>query len=162
MRLRFLGTGTSAGVPVLGCGCAVCKSTDAKDKRYRTAVLLDVGNVRLLIDSGPDIRMQLMPLEFKPLDGVLVTHIHYDHVAGIDDLRGFCVFGDLNVYANSGTASGLRQTMPYCFTEKLYPGVPKIALHEIAPHEKFTIKGVEVMPFEVMHGKLPILGYRLR
>ena len=161
MRLRFLGTGTSAGVPVLGCGCAVCKSTDAKDKRYRTAALLDVGNVRLLIDSGPDIRMQLMPLEFKPLDGVLVTHIHYDHVAGIDDLRGFCVFGDLNVYANRGTASGLRQTMPYCFTEKLYPGVPKIALHEIAPHEKFTIKGVEVMPFEVMHGKLPILGYRI-
>ena len=103
MRLRFLGTGTSAGVPVLGCGCAVCKSTDAKDKRYRTAALLDIGNVRLLIDSGPDIRMQLMSLDFKPLDGVLVTHIHYDHVAGIDDLRGFCVFGDLNVYANSGT-----------------------------------------------------------
>ncbi len=119
MRLRFLGTGTSAGVPVLGCGCAVCKSTDAKDKRYRTAALLDIGNVRLLIDSGPDIRMQLMPLEIKPLDGVLVTHIHYDHVAGIDDLRGFCVFGDLNVYANRGTARNFIQECPRLLSMRL-------------------------------------------
>lgn len=160
MKLRFLGTGTSAGVPVLGCGCAVCRSMDPRDKRWRTAALLETDEARILIDAGPDIRMQLMPLEFKPLDAVLLTHVHYDHVGGLDDLRGFCVFGDLNIYADKITSDQLHAAMPYCFTEKLYPGVPLLKLHHVEPHQSFTIKDVEVMPIQVMHGKLPILGYR--
>lgn len=161
MRLTFLGTGTSAGVPVMGCPCEVCHSSDPKDKRYRTAALLEVGNTRLLIDCGPDIRMQMMPLPFLPLDGVLLTHIHYDHVGGMDDLRGFCVFGDINVYADEPTANALHTTMPYCFTKTLYPGVPRLCLHTIRPHQPLTIRDAEIMPIQVMHGKLPILGYRI-
>ena len=160
MKLTFLGTGTSAGVPVLGCHCAVCESTDRRDQRFRTAALLETDSTRILIDCGPDIRMQLMPYPFRPIDGVLLTHIHYDHVGSLDDLRGFCVFGDINVYANERTAEGLKTTMPYCFAEHLYPGAPKLNLHTIAPHVPLRIGDVDVLPLEVMHGKLPILGYR--
>lgn len=160
-RLRFLGTGTSAGVPILGCTCPVCRSTDPRDKRLRTAALLETEHTRILIDAGPDIRQQLMPLDFYPLDAILLTHVHYDHVGGLDDLRGFCVFGDLNVYADQITSEGIRRTMPYCFTEKLYPGVPKVDLHTISAHEVILVNDVEVIPFEVMHGKMPILGYRI-
>lgn len=145
---------------MLGCQCAVCKSTDARDQRFRTAALLESEKSRILIDCGPDIRQQLMPLPFVPFDGVLLTHIHYDHVGGLDDLRGYCVFGDINVYADERTAEGLKTTMPYCFTEHLYPGVPKLNLHMITPHMPLHIGDVEVMPIQVMHGKLPILGYR--
>lgn len=145
---------------MLGCQCAVCKSTDARDQRFRTAALLESEKSRILIDCGPDIRQQLMPLPFVPFDGVLLTHIHYDHVGGLDDLRGYCVFGDINVYADERTAEGLKTTMPYCFTEHLYPGVPKLNLHTIAPHTPLHIGDIDVMPIEVMHGKLPILGYR--
>ena len=161
MKLRFLGTGTSAGVPVLGCGCPVCKSTDPRDKRWRTAALLETDEARILIDAGPDIRMQLMPLPFKPLDVILLTHVHYDHVGGLDDLRGFCVFGDLNIYADKPTLDQLRVNLPYCFTEKLYPGVPLLKPHEVKANLSFRVKDVEVMPFEVMHGKVPILAYRI-
>ena len=121
MKLRFLGTGTSNGVPVLGCHCAVCTSTDNKDKRYRTSALLETDTTRVLIDCGPDVRMQLMPLPFKRIDAVLLTHIHYDHVSGIDDLRPYCTFGDIEIFANEDTVRGLKQTMPYCFTDTLYP-----------------------------------------
>lgn len=161
MKFTFLGTGTSSGVPVMGCGCEVCKSNNPKDSRFRCAALLETESTRILIDSGPDIRMQMLRQTFAPLDGVLITHIHYDHVAGIDDLRGHCIFGDLNIYAREDTEEQLRRNMPYCFTENLYPGVPKLALHTIVPHEIVRIKDVEIMPLEVMHGKLPILGFRI-
>ena len=97
MTLTFLGTGTSGGVPSLGCSCEVCRSKNPKDKRLRSSVLLESENTRILIDCGPDIRQQLMPLPFTPIDAVLITHIHYDHVAGIDDLRPFSNFGDIQV-----------------------------------------------------------------
>ncbi len=161
MKFTFLGTGTSGGVPSLGCHCAVCRSRDPHDRRLRTAGLLETDTVRILIDSGPDIRQQLMPYDFKALNGVLITHIHYDHVAGIDDLRPFCVFGAIPIYADRVTAGLLKQTMPYCFTEKLYPGAPLLDLHPIAPHEPLSIGNVEIIPINVMHASLPILGYRI-
>ncbi len=127
----------------------------------RCAALLEAEGVRILIDAGPDIRQQLLRIPFEPLDGILLTHIHYDHVGGLDDIRGFCVFGDQHIYTDKKTCAGVKSNMPYCFTEKLYPGVPLLKLHEIKPHKPFLIKNVEVTPLEVMHGKLPILGFRI-
>lgn len=161
MKLLFLGTGTSGGVPALGCQCAVCKSKDPHDHRFRSAVLVESETTRVLIDCGPDIRMQLLPLPFKPLNAVFITHIHYDHVGGLDDLRPFCVFGDINIYSSKQTLKGLRRSMPYCFTPHLYPGVPKLALHEIGPHHMLHVGDIDFMPIEVMHDKLPVLGFRI-
>lgn len=160
MRFRFLGTGTSSGVPVLGCTCATCLSHDPRDHRYRTAGLLETGSERILIDCGPDIREQLLQVPFKRVDAVLLTHIHYDHVAGIDDLRPYCKFGDINIYAQGDVVRGLHQTMPYCFTEHLYPGVPRLCLHTIHPFEPLRIGRTEVLPLQVYHDQLPILAYR--
>ena len=114
MRLTFLGTGTSGGVPSIGCDCEVCRSNDPRDHRLRTSVLLDTDSTRALIDCGPDFRQQILPFDFKPIDGVLLTHIHYDHVGGIDDIRPFCKFGPVNVYADEATAKGVRHNFPYC------------------------------------------------
>ena len=160
MKLRFLGTGTSNGVPVLGCNCAVCQSNDSKDKRYRTSALIETANTRIMLDCGPDARMQLLQVSFRPINAVLISHIHYDHVAGIDDLRPFCHFGDIDVYANLATAKALKQTMPYCFTDELYPGVPRLNLHTIESGKAFKVNEVEILPIKVYHGKLPILAYR--
>lgn len=160
MKLRFLGTGTSNGVPVLGCNCAVCQSNDSKDKRYRTSALIETANTRIMLDCGPDARMQLLQVPFRPINAVLISHIHYDHVAGIGDLRPFCQFGDIDVYANSATAKALKQTMPYCFTDELYPGVPRLNLHTIESGKAFKVNEVEILPIKVYHGKLPILAYR--
>ncbi len=159
-RLRFLGTGTSAGVPILGCQCPVCRSKDPRDRRLRTSALLETRNERILIDAGPDVREQLMPLPFYPLDAILLTHIHYDHVGGIDDLRGFCIFGDLDIYADQHTTTALRRQLPYCFADRLYPGVPLLRLHEVMANEPFFVGNTEVMPIQVMHGQMPILGFR--
>jgi phosphoribosyl 1,2-cyclic phosphate phosphodiesterase len=160
MKLTFLGTGTSGGVPSLGCNCAVCHSANPKDKRLRCAALLETESTRLLIDCGPDIRQQLLSVPFRKIDGVLLTHIHYDHVGGIDDLRPYCKFGDIDIYANRSTVARLHQMMPYCFVTKLYPGVPRLNLHVIHPHQLFSVGDIEIQPVQVMHDKLPILGFR--
>ena len=160
MKLTFLGTGTSVGVPTIGCTCRVCSSTDPHDKRLRASVLVESGDTRVLVDCGPDFRQQMLGREFKKIDAVLLTHEHYDHVGGIDDLRPFCTFGEVDVYADGNTVGDLRRRIPYCFGESKYPGVPKINLSVVEPHRSFSIGSIDVLPIQVMHGKLPILGYR--
>ena len=161
MKLTFLGTGTSCGVPVIGCQCEVCQSTDPRDKRTRCSALVETENTRLLIDCGPDFRQQILPQPFRKIDGILITHSHYDHMGGMDDIRPYCQFGEINVYADPFAKESMLEMLPYCFAENRYPGVPAIGLHEILPHVPFQIGDFEILPFEVMHGKLPILGYRI-
>ena len=161
MKLTFLGTGTSCGVPVIGCQCDVCQSTDPKDKRTRCSVLVESDTTRLLIDCGPDFRTQILPQPFRKIDGILITHSHYDHMGGMDDIRPYCQFGEINVYADPLAKQSMLQMLPYCFAEHRYPGVPAIGLHEIYPHKPLHIGDFEIIPIQVMHGKLPILGYRI-
>ncbi len=161
MKLTFLGTGTSCGVPTIGCQCRTCTSSDPHDKRLRCSVLLETEQTRLLIDCGPDFRQQIMPHPFRRIDGILITHAHYDHMGGMDDIRPYCQFGEINVYADPIAREGMLQMLPYCFAEHRYPGVPAIQLHEILPHFPFTIGDMEIVPFQVMHHDLPILGYRI-
>ena len=135
MQLTFLGTGTSNGVPVIGCHCAVCDSKDPRDHRLRTAALLETASTRILIDCGPDIRQQLLPLPFRKIDAVLLTHAHYDHVGGLDDLRPYSYLGDIPMYGNEPCVKAVRHNFPYCFAEHLYPGVAKIELHTLHKEE---------------------------
>lgn len=161
MKVTLLGTGTSSGVPVIGCHCPVCMSTDPRDKRLRCSALIETDSTRILIDCGPDFREQMMPFSFHALQAVFITHEHYDHVGGLDDLRPLCVFGDIDVYADAYASAHLRQRIPYCFVENKYPGVPNIVLHEMEPHESVTVGDITVEAIRVMHGKLPILGFRI-
>ena len=163
MKITILGSGTSCGVPQIGCPCKVCTSTDPKDKRLRCSSLLETGGKRILIDCGPDFREQMLRIDFKPLDAVLITHEHYDHVGGLDDLRPYSVFGEVNVYAEKYCADHLMERIPYCFTpkEKRYPGVPTLNLLEMEPHVPIVVDDVTIIPIRVMHGKLPIVGFRI-
>ncbi len=167
MKVSILGSGTSIGVPEIGCNCSVCTSSDARDRRLRCSGLVEVDGIRILIDCGPDFRQQMLTLnDYRPIDAVLITHEHYDHVGGIDDLRAFCRFRDIPVFAESDTADAIRQRIPYCFREHLYPGVPHITLTDILPGCPFTVQDlqgntVDIMPFRIMHGQLPIVGYRI-
>lgn len=160
MQITFLGTGTSCGVPVIGCQCEVCQSADPKDKRLRCSILVETEQTRLLVDIGPDFRQQILPQPFRRIDGILVTHSHYDHVGGMDDIRPYCQFGEINVYADPIARKSMLQMLPYCFAEHRYPGVPAIGLHEIHAGEQMRIGDIDILPIEVMHGKLPILAYR--
>ena len=160
MKITFLGTGTSCGVPVIGCQCEVCQSSDQKDHRLRCSILVETDGTRLLVDCGPDFRQQILPQPFRRIDGILITHSHYDHVGGMDDIRPYCQFGEINVYADPIACKGMLQMLPYCFAEHRYPGVPAIGLHEIHAGKAFRLGDIDILPIEVMHGKLPILGYR--
>lgn len=162
MKLRILGSGTSTGVPEIGCTCPVCTSDDPRDCRLRTSVLLRTDDALLLLDCGPDFREQMLRTKrLERIDAVLISHEHYDHVGGLDDLRPFCRLGEIPVYADAYTAEHLRARIPYCFVENKYPGVPRIYLEEAQPGVPFRVKETEVVPLAVMHGKLPILGYRI-
>jgi phosphoribosyl 1,2-cyclic phosphate phosphodiesterase len=136
-------------------------STDPRDKRLRVSALVETAEARILIDCGPDFRTQMLGIPFDRLDGVLLTHEHYDHTGGIDDLRPFALFGDIDVYADELTHRHLHERLPYFFHEVLYPGVPRLLFHTVQPYTPFSIKDVEVTPLQVMHGKLPILGFRI-
>lgn len=161
MKITILGSGTSTGVPEIGCTCPVCTSSDPRDHRLRASALIETDDTRILIDCGPDFRTQVLGLPFKKIDGVLITHEHYDHVGGLDDLRPFCRFGEVPIYAEPHTAERLRTRMPYCFVDHSYPGVPNIPLQEIEENRTFLINHIPVTPLRVMHGRLPILGYRI-
>ena len=161
MKITILGSGTSTGVPEIGCTCEVCTSKDPKDSRLRTSVLVETEGKRILLDCGPDFRQQVLHLDFAPLDGVLISHEHYDHVGGLDDLRPFSRFADIPLYADEYTATHLKARMPYCLVEHKYPGVPAISLNVVDASQSFCIAGIEIVPIQVMHGRLPILGYRI-
>lgn len=161
IKVKFLGTGGSIGTPEIGCMCEVCTSKDTRDRRTRASVLLSTQGKRILIDCGPDFKAQIINEPFAKLDAVLLTHEHYDHVSGIDDLRTFGKFGDVDIYTNDLTAASLKMRIPYCFAEKKYPGVPNILLHTVDDDKPFYIGDIEVLPVTVMHYKLPIYGYRI-
>lgn len=162
MRITFLGTGTSIGVPQIGCRCKVCTSTDPRDQRLRASALFEQDDTRILIDCGPDFRQQMLRIGMqKPLDAVLITHEHYDHVGGIDDLRPFTFDGELPIYADDYTCQHLRQRLPYCLVRHSYPGIPQLMLKEVKEGDVLQIGTLRICALRVMHGKLPILGYRI-
>ncbi len=161
MIINFLGTGTSNGVPEIGCECTVCKSANLKDKRLRSSVLIEKGDTRILIDVTPNFREQIMDFPFQKIHGVLITHEHYDHVGGMDDLRPFGRFGKIDIYAEKNVSDALKDRIPYCFLSQKYAGIPNLEITEINDTEPFWINDVEVIPIRVMHYKLPILGFRI-
>jgi len=157
MNILFLGTGTSTGVPQIGCQCRTCKSLNNNDRRLRASVLITEGNTKILIDCGPDLRQQLLLNNIDSLSSILLTHDHYDHVGGLDDVRPL---GNTQLYAEKRVLTIIQRNMPYCFAGIKYPGVPKIHLHEITENE-FFIENIRVIPIRIMHAKLPILGFRM-
>lgn len=157
MKLLFLGTGTSTGVPQIGCKCKTCSSFDSKDKRLRASVLITEGNTQVMIDCGPDLRQQLLTNNIDSISAILLTHEHYDHVGGLDDVRPL---GEMQLYAEKRVLSVIKRNMPYCFLDVKYPGVPLIHLHEIDEND-FYIGSLRVQTIRVMHAKLPILGFRI-
>lgn len=162
MKLTILGSGTSIGVPEVGCTCKVCTSSDPHDRRLRSSALLETGSTTILLDCGPDFRTQMINCGFfGPLDAVLLTHEHYDHVGGLDDLRPYCAFDPVPIYGDQRTLESIRTRMPYCFQANPYPGVPALKLYKAAPMVPFQVGALEVLPLQVYHGKLPILGYRI-
>lgn len=163
MKITFLGTGTSQGVPLIGCQCKVCQSTHAKDKRLRSSLLIESDTTTLVIDTGPDFRQQMLKQDVRKLDGVVYTHSHKDHLAGLDDVRAFNFLQDksMDIFANQETQTQIRAEFAYIFSGSNYPGIPKIALHTISKEKEFVIGDIKLIPIEVMHHKMPVLGFRI-
>ncbi|MBR1549705.1 MAG: MBL fold metallo-hydrolase [Bacteroidales bacterium] len=163
MRLTFLGTGTSQGVPVIACKCSVCRSDDERDRRLRTSALLttDAGR-NILFDIGPDFRQQMLREEVDHLDAILVTHAHRDHVGGLDDIRSFnyVQHRNMDVYLNDVAKHALLRDYAYIFAQHEFPGLPEADLHRVGEHA-FVAAGERVVPIKAMHKDLPILGYRI-
>lgn len=164
MKVYFLGTGTSQGIPVIGSQHSVCKSTDRKDKRLRVSVWIQVDNQSLVIDCGPDFRQQMLVSGCTHIDGILFTHEHADHTAGLDDIRPFFFKqGEIPIYASKRVIANLKRRFDYIFeTENKYPGAPSVITHEVSKEEPFYLSNLRVIPIEAFHGNLPILGYRIK
>ena len=162
MKITFLGTGTSQGIPVITCGCEVCSSKDFRDNRLRTSVLIETDDKTIVIDSGPDFRYQMLRAGVKDLDAIVFTHEHKDHIAGLDDIRPFnyLLNKDIHIYADTRVQTALKREFSYIFTDLQYPGLPQIDIHDLNG-EPFTIGETLLIPIEIMHYKLPILGYRI-
>ena len=162
LQLRLLGTATSQGVPVIGCHCATCRSRDPRDRRLRTSAVLSIGEARLNIDAGPDFRAQMLRAGVERLDGILFTHEHNDHTAGLDDVRPYCFMQemDMPVYCLPRVAEDLKQRFAYTFSN--YPGVPRLDVREVAFGSTLDSAGERIRLVRVNHGKLPILGFRVR
>ena len=160
LTVTVLGSGTSKGVPEVGCRCSVCTSPFGKDKRLRASVLVRTHGLNIMIDVSPDFREQALACEIEDIDAVLITHEHFDHVGGIDDLRPFCAMRPLPLYVRQDVDSHLRERLDYCFREKPYPGVPHFDM-KIIGNNPFYIDGLKIVPIEVHHGKLPIFGSRI-
>ena len=163
MKITMLGTGTSQGVPVIACDCKVCTSIDTKDNRLRCSVLISIGDENYCIDSGPDFRQQMLREKVRTLSGIIFTHEHKDHVAGLDDVRAFNFREqkDMNVYCASPVEEALRREFHYAFAENKYPGVPSLQIIPIDKRPFSLPNGTEVIPIEVMHYKMPVLGFRI-
>lgn len=164
MRITMLGTGTSQGIPMIGCPCNVCHSTDARDNRLRSSMHIEVDGISLVIDIGPDFRQQMLRAKIMDIDALLVTHEHNDHVAGLDDIRPYNFLRNKNIplYAQKRVGQSLKSRFPYIFqTANKYPGAPCVDFHPIDKNTPFSVNGIQITPVEVMHGKLPILGFRI-
>lgn len=162
LKIQFLGTGTSTGIPMIGCDCAVCNSTDSADHRLRSSVLVQSPTTTIVIDTTPDFRYQMLRTKTTHLDAVLFTHPHKDHLAGLDDIRAYNFFSKkaMHIYANALTEEAIRRDYYYAFSDTKYPGVPDLELITIDT-EPFTIGDILVTPIEVMHYKMPVLGFRI-
>lgn len=161
ITITFLGTGTSSGVPMIACNCEVCTSSYSKDKRLRSSILVQSQTTTLIVDTTPDFRYQMLREKVQKLDAVVFTHPHKDHVAGLDDIKAYNYFQQkaIDVYANALTEKALRNEFHYFFTEHKYPGVPDVALHQIAD-ESFTVGDIPVIPIQAWHLRMPVLGFR--
>ena len=163
MKVTFLGTGTSQGIPVIACDCKVCTSENPKDNRLRTSILIEENNQTIVIDTGPNFRQQMLRENVQKLDAIVFTHQHKDHVAGMDDIRAFNYKfkKDMDIYCTAEVEEALIREFPYVFSSYKYPGVPEIKVHNIK-NEPFIINGVELIPIEGLHYKLPVFGYRIK
>ena len=163
MTVTFLGTGTSQGVPVIGCECEVCRSVDFRDKRLRVSIHLQLGATSLIVDSGPDFRQQVLRERIRKLDALLFTHEHKDHTSGMDDIRAynFMQHTDMPIYGEERVLKQIQQEFAYIFSGHNYPGIPRVTLFPIT-EEPFSIDGIPITPIRVMHYKLPVLGFRIR
>ncbi|MBS1505669.1 MAG: MBL fold metallo-hydrolase [Bacteroidetes bacterium] len=162
MKITFLGTGTSQGVPVIGCRCEVCQSLDFRDKRLRVSVLIQTEHTTLVIDTGPDFRQQMLRERVSRLDGILLTHSHKDHIAGLDDVRAFNFLQEkgMPIFGKPETLEQVRKEFYYAFEEKKYPGTPELTLHDI-DSDVFEVNGIKITPLPVMHMRMPVLGFRI-
>jgi phosphoribosyl 1,2-cyclic phosphate phosphodiesterase len=162
MRITFLGTGTSQGVPMIGCQCEVCTSTNPKDKRLRTSILISEKGKNIVIDTGPDFRQQMLREDIRELEAVVFTHEHKDHIAGLDDVRAYNYLQNksMDIYASARVQEALRRDFFYVFSGINYPGIPQLTLHAITD-APFEVAGLRFIPIQVMHMKLPVMGFRI-